>query len=262
VGFRDLIINIFTSGKAASYGKFKEQKAQTLASDDNLIEYVLLNFIHIFGSIVLLFFAFRDLSVKLYIESIACFIMALVGITGILVSRTKVPEVIPAAITMIFYGILCVLLVWGGNNHGGKYLFVFIYPMLTVILLGRAKGIVFSAVLLVIVIIEFSVPGFSRFDYDFDLLIRMCAVYVLISGMTLAFETSRKAKDRVNKNLTKEIIGINENLQNIVEERTQRIVKLQTSILKTMANLVESRDSVTGGHIERTQHGVNLLLMK
>jgi putative two-component system response regulator len=56
------------------------------------------------------------------------------------------------------------------------------------------------------------------------------------------------------------INGINENLHNIVEERTQKIVKLQNSILKTMSNLVEYRDFVTGEHVERTQYGVNLIL--
>jgi putative two-component system response regulator len=132
--------------------------------------------------------------------------------------------------------------------------------MLTIILLGMAKGILFSAVLLVVVMAEFFVPGVSRFEYHFDISLRMVAVYILISGITLVFETSRRNKDKINKKLTWKIMGINANLQNIVEERTQKIVKLQNSILKTMSNLVEYRDYVTGGHIERTQYGVNLLL--
>jgi putative two-component system response regulator len=88
----------------------------------------------------------------------------------------------------------------------------------------------------------------------------MIAVYVLILGTTLVFETSRKTKDNLNKKLMQRIEGINENLQNIVEERTKKIVKLQNSILKTMSNLVEYRDFVTREHVERTQYGVNLLL--
>jgi putative two-component system response regulator len=88
----------------------------------------------------------------------------------------------------------------------------------------------------------------------------MIAVYILILGTTLVFETSRRNKDRINEKLTRKIVRINKNLQDMVEERTQKIVKLQNSILKTMSNLVEYRDFVTGGHIERTQYGVNLLL--
>ena len=49
-------------------------------------------------------------------------------------------------------------------------------------------------------------------------------------------------------------------LQNIVEERTKKIVRLQESILKTVSNLIESRDFVTGAHIERTQHCIRILI--
>jgi putative two-component system response regulator len=122
------------------------------------------------------------------------------------------------------------------------------------------KGAVFSAVLLVIVIVQFLVPGASHFEYHLDVSLRMIAVYTLIFGITLVFEISRINKDKKNKKLIEKINGINENLHNIVKERTKRIVKLQNSILKTMSNLVEYRDFVTGEHVERTQYGVNLLL--
>jgi len=60
--------------------------------------------------------------------------------------------------------------------------------------------------------------------------------------------------------MTEELSFINENLQNLVNEKTLKIVKLQNAILKTMSDLVEYRDYVTGGHIERTQNGVQILL--
>jgi putative two-component system response regulator len=119
---------------------------------------------------------------------------------------------------------------------------------------------VFSAVLLVIVMLEFFIPAASHFEYPLDVSLRMIAVCILNMGTTLVFETSRKTKDNINKKLMERINGINENLQNIVEERTKKIVKLQNSILKTMSNLVEYRDFVTGEHVERTQYGVNVLL--
>ena len=60
--------------------------------------------------------------------------------------------------------------------------------------------------------------------------------------------------------MTKELEFVNTNLQNLVNERTEKVVKLKNAILKTMSNLVEFRDNITGGHIERTQNGVKLLL--
>jgi putative two-component system response regulator len=58
----------------------------------------------------------------------------------------------------------------------------------------------------------------------------------------------------------KELQYFNENLQIMVEEKTQSILELQNAMLKTIAELVECRDDITGGHIERTQRGIKILL--
>ncbi|MDR0649185.1 MAG: response regulator [Synergistaceae bacterium] len=57
-----------------------------------------------------------------------------------------------------------------------------------------------------------------------------------------------------------ELRKFNENLQKMVEEKTGKVVELQRAILKTVADLVESRDDITGGHVERTQHGLGVLI--
>jgi putative two-component system response regulator len=57
-----------------------------------------------------------------------------------------------------------------------------------------------------------------------------------------------------------ELKNFNDNLQKMVEEKTQSVYDLQNALLKTMAELVECRDDITGGHIERTQRGVQILL--
>jgi len=58
----------------------------------------------------------------------------------------------------------------------------------------------------------------------------------------------------------KELQYFNENLQKMVEEKTESILELQNAMLKTIAELVECRDDITGGHIERTQRGIKILL--
>jgi len=50
-----------------------------------------------------------------------------------------------------------------------------------------------------------------------------------------------------------ELTRLNSNLQDMVDIKTKTVVELQDALLKTMAQLVECRDDITGGHIERTQ---------
>lgn len=57
-----------------------------------------------------------------------------------------------------------------------------------------------------------------------------------------------------------ELKNFNENLQKMVEEKTEKVLELQSAMLKTVADLVESRDNTTGGHIERTQYGIGIML--
>jgi putative two-component system response regulator len=52
----------------------------------------------------------------------------------------------------------------------------------------------------------------------------------------------------------------NDNLQAMVSDKTQTIVKLQNKIMQVMAKLVEYRDNVTGMHIERTVHCLLILM--
>lgn len=58
----------------------------------------------------------------------------------------------------------------------------------------------------------------------------------------------------------KELINYNDNLQEMVKAKTKTVVELQNAILNTMAELVECRDDVTGGHIERTQNYLKVLI--
>jgi len=55
------------------------------------------------------------------------------------------------------------------------------------------------------------------------------------------------------------LVDFNNNLQQMVEERTRTVVELKNAILKTMAELVEFRDHITGAHIERTQKYLQIL---
>ena len=53
---------------------------------------------------------------------------------------------------------------------------------------------------------------------------------------------------------------ISNNLEMIVDEKTKTITELKNIFLSTMANLVEHRDEAIGGHIERTQKYLKILM--
>jgi putative two-component system response regulator len=58
----------------------------------------------------------------------------------------------------------------------------------------------------------------------------------------------------------KELKNYSQNLEKMVNRKTQTVFDLQNSILKTVAELIESRDNITGRHIERTQNFLRLFL--
>jgi len=57
-----------------------------------------------------------------------------------------------------------------------------------------------------------------------------------------------------------ELQNLNNNLQDMVDAKTKTVVELQNAIIDSMTRLVDRRDDITGGHIERTQRYMYLLL--
>jgi putative two-component system response regulator len=58
----------------------------------------------------------------------------------------------------------------------------------------------------------------------------------------------------------KQLRDFNNNLEEMVRRKTSQVINLQNAVLSTVADLVEFRDDVTGGHIARTQKYLELLL--
>ncbi|MCL2226940.1 MAG: response regulator [Oscillospiraceae bacterium] len=57
-----------------------------------------------------------------------------------------------------------------------------------------------------------------------------------------------------------ELVNYSLNLEKMVDEKTKSVVELKNTLLKTMAELVEHRDAITGIHIDRTQQDLRVLL--
>ncbi|MDR1218316.1 MAG: response regulator [Treponema sp.] len=74
-------------------------------------------------------------------------------------------------------------------------------------------------------------------------------VHILVNSQQEVLEKQRK-----------ELQEFNGNLQNLVAEKTKTVVELQNAVLKTMADIVDCRDDVTGGHNERVQAYLKILV--
>jgi len=57
-----------------------------------------------------------------------------------------------------------------------------------------------------------------------------------------------------------ELLILNNNLEQLVNEKSATVVELKDAILSTMAELVEYRDEITGGHIIRVQRYIKALM--
>jgi putative two-component system response regulator len=60
----------------------------------------------------------------------------------------------------------------------------------------------------------------------------------------------------------KELKTDNDNLQAAVSRKSKQLIDLENAVLSSIAELVEFRDSVTGGHVSRTQKYLKLLIEK
>lgn len=57
-----------------------------------------------------------------------------------------------------------------------------------------------------------------------------------------------------------ELADFNYHLQDMVDAKTQTVAELQNAVLKTMAELVDIRDGITGGHVDRTQNYFSIIM--
>jgi len=183
-------INIGTSGKYTGRMGF--------GTSDYLIRYVLLNFICISGAVFLLGFIFVRFKEGKYDTVAACGVMFLAIMMTFLLSRAKnVSQIVPALVLMVFYGLLCIAITWLGEANGSNFLFIYMYPSLTILILGMRNGILCSVALLVLVFLQMIIPGFSRFDYPITVPIHMLITYFLVFSVMVVVETTRKTKDRL-----------------------------------------------------------------
>jgi len=187
--FSEIFRNIVTSGK---YNEGRE-----FGMSDYLIRYVLMNTCFGFGGILLLVYAVYNLGRGMFDIAAACAGMAFLCIGIFFLARTKISQRVPALILMGFFGLFCVYIVWIKQSQGVNFLFIYIYPLVTIMLLGMRLGVILSAVLLALVSAEMFIPGLSNFEYHIKVSTRMLASYFLVFSAMIVIEFTRKTKDRL-----------------------------------------------------------------
>lgn len=136
-----------------------------------------------------------------------------------------------------------------------------------------------------LILLDISMPGMTGFD-----VIKILKANARFSSIPVIFVTARTdevnelaglalgAVDYVTKPYSAAILlkrienhllierqknelkNLNDNLIEMVKEKTSQVSGLQSSLINNIAELVEFRDSSTGGHISRTQKYTELLI--
>ena len=211
------LINIVTSGK------YKGRKA--FGMSDYLIRYVLMNFIILFGSIILVTYTVYNVFRGMHIVAAVCAAMCLISMGAFILARAKIRQIIPSLIILIFYGLFCIWIIWIRQSQGVNFLFIYVYPLITIMLLGMGYGTALSALLLIIVSAEMFIPGLSHYNYHINVVTRMLASYLLIFTVMIVIEFTRKTKDRLIK---------------IQNQRLQELKKEAETANRTKSNFLAS----------------------
>ncbi|MDR1507364.1 MAG: hypothetical protein LBI67_09720 [Treponema sp.] len=191
-GNHTVFLNFFHSGK-------------TNLETDGVLRYTLFNAILLSGGLFLILFG---LSVYLEGDIERSFLdagMALVCFAAIAVLRTGIPLIIPGAAAIGAFGILCARFVAGGEIRGFAPLWVYIFPMVSIFILGLQTGLIYSFLLLCTMLTLTFIPGLSKFSYTTDMAARFCGVYGLVAMLSVVYEQVRLTMGRRVSRLTREL---------------------------------------------------------
>ena len=245
---KKILISFFTSGKYKEQGQF--------GMSDYFIRYVLLNFISSFGGAILMGFIIVRLMEGKYGTVAACSGMFLITVFTIIFSRSKkMPQIVPAFMLMVFYGFLCIMITWLGEAEGTNYLFIYMYPLITIILLGMKLGIIFSTFLLITISLQMLIPSLSIYNYSLTVPIHVLITYFLVFSVMIVIETTRKTKDRLIDIQNKKLIELKEEAQAASRTKSNFLANMSHEIRTPMNAIAGMTDMLLRGDLSESARG-------
>ncbi|MDR2144087.1 MAG: hypothetical protein LBP29_06940 [Treponema sp.] len=174
-------------------------------ADNETISYALLNVILLMGALFLVLFGASVYLGGDAFRSLLDGCLALICVIAIFVLRTNIPLVVPGGVSIAAFGVLCARFVAGGEIRGFGALWVYIFPLITIFILGLQIGLIYTSLLLCTMLTLTFIPGLSKYNYTIDIAARFCGVYILVAVLSVVYEQVRLLKDRRVNRLTEEL---------------------------------------------------------
>ncbi|MDR1575036.1 MAG: hypothetical protein LBS37_03435 [Treponema sp.] len=209
---KDVFFRILTSGKFAA--------RRSAPDTEDIVRYVFFNAALIAGGLLLVSFGIMVIMQGRAVRGLLDIGLGLVCFCTMLLLRTNIPMFITGILPLGPFGVLCAILMYGGDIRGFAGLWMFTYPLIVILVLGMKVGATLSLLLLAGIAAVIFFPGLGGFVYTADIAFRIFGVYVLIFLLTVVFEQIRLTKDRWVRHLTQalqterdEITAMKDNLK-------------------------------------------------
>ncbi|MDR1252851.1 MAG: hypothetical protein LBK62_11920 [Treponema sp.] len=191
---QDILFRLLTSGKIA------DRKGASYVEE--IVRYIFFNMALILGGLLLLSFGVTVILEGHSVRGLLDIGLGLLCFCTMVLLRTTIPIFISGLLPLGLFGLLCTMLVYGGDAQGFAGLWVFAYPLITIFVLGMKMGGALSLLLLIGVSMVTFIPGMMGFMYTTDMALRVSAIYILVFLLTIVYEQVRITKDRWAKGLT------------------------------------------------------------
>jgi signal transduction histidine kinase len=114
---------------------------------------------------------------------------------ALLLLRAKIPFAVGGLIVTAIFGVFCGITLFVRNSADGfAVLWIYSYPLVSILSLGLPLGIIPALVLFAAVLAAAFVPGLASYSPPEAIL--LCGVYVFVMGLTAIYEAVRSVKDR------------------------------------------------------------------